>query len=182
MSIIPETKYAILRRQSNLHSRPQNVQDALFRTHPFFDPHDLLQVKYEMLRRIRVEGMQLGAAAAVFGFSRPTTYQAQALFQRHGLLGLMPNRPGPRHCHKLTDEVTSFIRQQREFQPTLSVVTLSARVQSTFGLRVHPRSVERALARPGKKTTPSRPIMAKIGGNVSTSHGLSAMRTCVMRP
>lgn len=181
MGIIAETKDTVLRRQGTLHPHPQDVQDPLFRSHEFFDPHDLLQVKYEMLRRVRVEGMSIGAAAAAFGFSRPTVYQAQVLYQRLGLPGLIPRRPGPRRCHKLTDEVMDFIRQQRDDQPSVPVAILSARVQTTLGVSVHRRTIERALSQSGKKTASSRPAAATIGRWAAMSRGRSATRSCATR-
>ena len=108
-----DAKREALRRQGTLHPRPKDVTDALFRSHEFFDPRDLVQVRYEMLRRVRVEGLSVTKAAAAFGFSRPAFYQAQAAYQRHGLPGLVPRRPGPRHAHKLSDEVVDFVLRQR---------------------------------------------------------------------
>jgi hypothetical protein len=36
-----------LREHATLNSHPEQVTDALFQTAPFFDPRDLVQVKYE---------------------------------------------------------------------------------------------------------------------------------------
>jgi transposase len=182
MDIIRDTKLTVLRRQGNLHPRPHHVQDALFRTCAFFDPHDLLQVKYEMLRRVRVEGMSIKAAAAVFGLSRPAFYQAQALYQRHDLPGLLRRRPGPRRCHKLSDDIADFIRQRHVSQPTLSPSTLAAQLRTTFDLSIHPRSVERVLSQPGKKTAPHRSVVRTTGCRVAVSRGRSATKTCAARP
>src|SRR2546425_3774989 len=49
---------------------------------------DLLQVRYEMLRRHSVERVSIVDVATKFGVSRPTVYQAQAAFQQAGLSGL----------------------------------------------------------------------------------------------
>jgi len=146
-----DAKREALRRQGTLHPRPKDVTDALFRSHEFFDPRDLVQVRYEMLRRVRVEGLSVTKAAAAFGFSRPAFYQAQAAYQRHGLPGLVPRRPGPRHAHKLSDEVVDFVLRQRARDPALRAASLAALVREAFGLTVHPRSIERALARRRKK-------------------------------
>lgn len=151
-AISRDAKHVILHRQGNFHSRFHDVRDGLFLTHPFFDPRDLLQVKYEMLRRERVEGMSIVAATTLFGLSRPAFYRARALYQRYGLAGLVRHGPGPRRCHKLRDEVVDYLQQQRDRQPTVSASALSTQLRSTFGLNVHPRSIERARVRPGKKT------------------------------
>ena len=146
-----DAKSEALRQQGVLYAHPQDVTDPLFRSGEFFDPRDLLQVKYEMLRRVRVEGFSVTAAAGAFGFSRPAFYQAQAAYQRHGLSGLIPQRPGPRRAHKLSDEVLNFVLQHQARDPALRASTLSVLVREAFGLSVHPRSIERALARPRKK-------------------------------
>ncbi len=67
-SDFPE-KRAALRRHHALNPRPQAVRDPAFTVgSPFFDPEDLVQVKYEMLRRVREEGERVSAASAAFGF------------------------------------------------------------------------------------------------------------------
>src|SRR5262245_43416213 len=51
----------------------------------YFDPQDLVQVKYEMLRRVRVDGLSVKQASSDFGFSRPSFYQAQSAFEHDSL-------------------------------------------------------------------------------------------------
>src|SRR6202790_4024431 len=77
----PDQKTLELKRAGTLNPRPDSVSDPLFKKDPFFDPKDLLQVRYEMLRRHNVEGVSIVDVAAKFGVSRPTVYQAQAAFQ-----------------------------------------------------------------------------------------------------
>ena len=151
MNTAKDTKGEALRQQGVLHAHPQDVTDSLFHAHEFFDPRDLVQVKYEMLRRVQVEGLSITAAAAAFGFSRPGFYQARAAYQRHGLPGLIPQRPGPRHAHKLSGEVLDFMLHQLAENPALQAAALSALIEEEFGVTVHPRSLERALARRQKK-------------------------------
>ena len=146
-----DAKSEVLRRQGVLYAHPQDVTDPLFHRHEFFDARDLVQVKYEMLRRVQVEGLSITAAAAAFGFSRPAFYQAQGAYQRYGLPGLIPQRPGPRRAHKLSNEVLDFVLQQRAKNPALRAPALSALVEQAWGVTVHPRSLERALASRRKK-------------------------------
>jgi hypothetical protein len=49
-----------LSTQGATHPRPQAVSDSLFRDSAFFDPSDLVQVKYEMLRSRREGGSSSG--------------------------------------------------------------------------------------------------------------------------
>jgi transposase len=123
----------------------------LFQHSDFFDPRDLLQVKYEMLRQVRTENQVISQAALAFGFSRPSFYQAQAGFEQGGLPGLLPQKRGPRHAHKLTAGVMKFLAQARAAELSLSTPELAQRVEERFGVRVHPRTIERRLRRQEKK-------------------------------
>jgi len=147
----PDPKSAALRAHGALHPRPQAVRDPLFGSHDFFDPRDLLQVKYEMLRRVDGEGAPVAQTADAFGFSRPTCYQAQTAFTQHGIAGLVPRKRGPHGAHKLDDAVMTFVATARAENPTLGVRALLPRIHARFGLDVHPRSLERALRRAEKK-------------------------------
>ena len=147
----PDPKPAALRLHGSLNAHPDRVQDPLFATTDFFDARDLVQVKYEMVRRVRVDGHPVSRSAASFGFSRPALYQAQAAVARGGLAALVPKKPGPRRAHKLSPEVVDFLRRARTADPSLRPPELARRVRARFGRTVHPRSVERALARREKK-------------------------------
>jgi transposase len=147
----PDPKDLVLRQQGSLNPHPGQVTDELFRTNDFFDARDLVQVKYEMLRRVQNDGQSVSRSAADFGFSRPSFYQAQAAFQQGGLPALMPHKRGPREAHKLTAEVLAFVRQTRQEDPSLRPADVAARVSDRYGITVHPRSIERALARSQKK-------------------------------
>src|SRR5215470_1813512 len=116
-----DPKEQALREARSLNPRPEAVTDEAFTAgREFFDARDLVQVKYEMVRRVRAEGQPVTTAAAAFGFSRPSFYQAAAAVDAAGLAGLVPARPGPRRAHKLTDEVVDFACQAREADPSLS--------------------------------------------------------------
>jgi transposase len=147
----PDEKLAALHAAGALNLRPQTVRDAQFTELPFFDARDLVQVKYEMLRRVQREGESVSQAAANFGFSRVSFYQTQAAFAEGGLPGLVPRRRGPRGAHKLTDEVMAFLDQLRAEDLTISSRELAVRAQERFGRSVHPRSIERAFERRLKK-------------------------------
>jgi transposase len=142
-----DPKEEALRAARALNSRPEAVVDLEFASSEFLDPRDLVQVKYEMVRRVRVDGDAVSAAASAFGFSRPSWYSAAAALDTGGLPGLLAARPGPRRAHKLTDDIVAVLRAALVVDPGLSSSDLVARVESDFGLLVHPRSVERALAR-----------------------------------
>jgi transposase len=142
-----DPKVEALRLGRCLNSRPEAVSDEQFASSEFLDARDLVQVKYEMVRRARVDGQPVSRAADAFGFSRPSFYAAQAALDRGGLAALVPARPGPKGAHKLSSEVVAFARVRRAGDPKLSSQALAELIFERFGVRVHRRSVERALAR-----------------------------------
>lgn len=146
-----DPKTRALQQEASLHPHPEQVTDELFLTHEFFDPRDLVQVKYEMLRRVQSEGQAVSHSAAHFGFSRPSFYQAQSAFEQGGLPALMPQKRGPKKAHKLTAEVLAFVRQAQQEDPSLRPAALPSLVKDKYGITVHPRSIERALTRSQKK-------------------------------
>jgi transposase len=147
MPRLSRDKRRALRAHRALHSHPERVQDELFQGDaPFFDPHDLVQVKYEMLRRVEHDKRSVVEAARTFGFSRPVFYQARAAFQAGGLPALQRKRPGPRRRHKLKAEIMEFLRKTRSENPDMGGRKLARVVRKRFGLRVHPRTIERALS------------------------------------
>jgi transposase len=140
-----QQKRQTLRRHGTLNPQPESVTHHLFQNSDFFDPDDLLQVKYEMLRQVHVDQDSISAAARAFGFSRPSFYQSQSAFQEDGLFGLLPHKRGPQGGHKLTDEVMEFVVQQRSADASLTPEQLAAAVQKRFRVQVHPRSIQRRL-------------------------------------
>ena len=131
-----------------LNPRPEAVVDEGFRgSEEFFDARDLVQVKYEMVRRVEADGVSVSAAAGAFGFSRQSYYSAARALADEGLAGLVPAKPGPRGAHKLTDEVLEHLEGLRQADPGLGAAALAAAVSERFGVTVHRRSIERALAR-----------------------------------
>ena len=147
----PDRKTHALRQHGSLNPHPEKVSDPLFATADFFDARDLVQVKYEMVRRVRVDGQPVSHSAAAFGFSRPTFYEAGAALARGGLAALVPRKPGPRRAHKLDADVLASLQELRAADASLRAGELARHVRQRFGRTVHPRSVERALARGEKK-------------------------------
>ncbi|HTD19937.1 MAG TPA: helix-turn-helix domain-containing protein [Ktedonobacteraceae bacterium] len=144
-----DTKLEALRQSRTLHPHPDQVCDPLFIGGvPFFDPHDLVQVKYELLRRVRIDGDSVSHATSLFALSRPTFYAAQAAWEHSGIVGLLPELTGPRHGHKLTEEIIALLVPLAK---TMSSAQLAVWLRDQQHVVVHPRSIERALARSAKK-------------------------------
>ena len=135
---------------------PEQVTDPEFLASEFFDARDAVQVKYEMVRKVQAGGAPVTAAAAAFGYSRPAYYAAAAALEQSGLEGLVPARPGPRGAHKLTEQILGWAEQQLAADPGLRPASLAQPIAAEFGVGVHPRSVERALARRRERHFKSR--------------------------
>ena len=134
-------------RSRTLNPHPEGVSDEAFAAAEFFDARDLVQVKYEMLRKVEADGATVRGAAGAFGMSRQSYYSAASALAADGLAGLLPAKPGPRGAHKLTDEVLDHLEALRAEDPGLGSTELASAVEERFGISVHPRSVERAFAR-----------------------------------
>lgn len=145
----PKTR--VLLQEGTLNPAPEKVHDPKFRDSEFFDPHDVVQVKYEMLRRVSVENASVTNATEEYGVSRPTYYQTKASFDESGIVGLVPKKRGPRSAHKLQGEVLAFIQEQLVAGEPIRARELAKLIRQKFGLDVHPRTIERAVV----KKTPS---------------------------
>src|SRR5271165_7502729 len=129
-----DPKVTALRESRCLNPHPEHVADEAFLADGFFDARDAVQVKYEMVRRVSVDGAPVTATAAAFGYSRPSYYLAAAALAESGLDGLVPAKPGPRSGHKLTEQILDWAEAQLAADPALRPAALA-------------RSIERALAR-----------------------------------
>jgi transposase len=145
-----DPKVAALRAAGALHPRPEHVTDALFERAPFFDRRDRVQVKYEMLRAHDVDGRRISEVARAFGTSRQALYAAAAAFQAQGIPGLLPRPRGPKRAHKCTDEILDFAEQWQTEAASEGRSVVGA-IHRRFGVVIHPRSLQRALARRIKK-------------------------------
>jgi len=147
----PATKIERLRQAGMLNPQPERVRAVWFQTGGFFDANDLVQVKYEMLRHAQQDGVTKAEAASLFGLSRPTFYQAEAVFERDGVAGLLPQPRGPKSAHKLTPEVMGVIEAHHPSGGPLQAREMARVVHKQLGVTVHPRSIERAIARKKKR-------------------------------
>lgn len=144
------SKAKALLEEGTLNPSPEKVSDPKFQQSEFFDPRDIVQVKYEMLRRVIMDNASVTDAAVEYGVSRPTYYQAKTNFDEAGIAGLVPKKRGPRGPHKLHREVLAFLENQVVVGEPIRARKLATLIRQEFDLDVHPRTIERALG--GKKT------------------------------
>jgi transposase len=145
-----DAKAQALGKQGALHPNPEVVKDEAFRRGEFFDSRDVVQVRYEMLRRHQVDGHAVTEVSAAFGVSRQAFYTTETAFEGMGISGLLPRRRGPKHAHKCTDEILDFVEQWR-FDPSNEGRDVAKAIRKRFNVSINPRSIERALMRRKKK-------------------------------
>jgi transposase len=150
-------KRQTLKESGTFNPRADQVHQELFEQSDFFDPEDILQLKYETLRALEKDGYSIARAAGEFGLSRPTIYQAQGQFAEGGLEGLLPRKRGPKSAHKLTSEVRQYLEELSVAEPELDSSQLAKRIRQRFKIKLHPRTIEKALktkVKRGPQTTP----------------------------
>lgn len=155
MALDPQSKRNALHATGTFNPRADHVRHPLFAQSDFFDPQDLLQLKYETVRALEADGYSIAQAAREFGLSRPTIYQAQDQFQQQGLTGLLPHKRGPRQPHKLTAQVQQYLQELVTREPGVPAAELARRVRQRFELKLHPRTIQKALhpkAKRGRRT------------------------------
>ena len=143
-------KIAALQSHGILNPFPQKVRNNLFQDNEFFDPKDIIQIKYEMLRRVQMDKKSVSNTVNDFGFSRLSFYRILNSFEKFGFSGLMPKKRGPQKAHKLTVEVLEFVNEIIKENPSQSSALLGQAIKKKFGISIHERSIERALSK-GKK-------------------------------
>ncbi len=144
-------KRRALDQNNTLNKNAARVVDPKFKNMAFFDPNDIVQVKYEMLRSAQKDGAGVLKASETFGFSRITFYKTGKAFKELGLAGLIPQKKGPRRAHKLSGEVMEFVRELLERKPDIKSSGIRQEIKDRFNLTVHKRSIERAIDRSKKK-------------------------------
>lgn len=141
-----------LAESGTLNPNAAKIVDPLFKNNDFFDADDLLQAKYEMLRRVEKEERSVTDVANSFGFSRRHFYVLQKQFADEGLRGLLSEKRGPKGAHKLNEEIMTFINAQIEKDPSLRAPAIGLLLKKQYGIKAHRRSIERALERKKKET------------------------------
>lgn len=151
MPLDPHPKRKALQATGTFNPRAAQVRHPLFQQSSFFDPEDLLQLKYETLRAVELDKCPVAKAARDFGLSRPTIYEAQTQLQQQGLEGLLPRKRGPKAAHKLTDEILRYIQDLVTAEPESKAEDLARRVRQRFAVQLHPRTIQKALGGKAKR-------------------------------
>jgi transposase len=142
-----DKKEQFLEAAGALNPKPQQVEDRKFRLRQgFFDPRDKVQVKYEMLRAHEIDGESVSEAAPRFGYTRESFYTSKERFDSEGIPGLVDRKRGRKGPDKLTEEILEFLGQSKRQDPRLSGARLCEMVNERYGVELHKRTVEKAVA------------------------------------
>lgn len=132
-----------MRKNGSFNHRASTVTAEIFKSSHFFDAHDLVQVKYEMLRAVEKDNRGISSAAADFGFSRVSFYQIKKEYEENGILGLIPKKRGPKGSRKLKDDDVEFARSLVDTHTKAQIVSL---LNEERGIEISKRTLERQLS------------------------------------
>jgi hypothetical protein len=126
-----------------LHPTPEHVHDERFQDEGgFFDPKDIVQVKYELLRLCQIEGSDVASACERFGFSRTTYYKVYEAFLNGGIPALMGRprgRPGP---IKLNEILLGYLIAEKARNPKLSASHMVTKVRNRYNVKLSERMIQ----------------------------------------
>jgi transposase len=136
-------KHDELRRNGSFNHRAGAVSAKIFAKSEFFDAHDLIQVKYEMLRAVEKGHGNISSAAKEFGFSRVSFYQIKKEFDENGIAGLIPKKRGPKGSRKINQDDVEFAVSLLDTHTKAQILT---RLKEERGVEISKRTLERQLA------------------------------------
>jgi transposase len=136
-------KHEEMRKNGSFNHRAETVNADIFKINPFFDAHDLIQVKYEMLRSVEKDCKDVSSTAGDFGFSRVSFYQIKKEFDENGIAGLVPKKRGPKGSRKITDSDVEFARKLVGSYTKMQIVAL---LKEELGVEISKRTLERKLS------------------------------------
>lgn len=144
------SKIDTLKENGTFNADSNSVKADEFLHGIFFDPNDLVQVKYEMLRSVEKKEFSISEAAEKYGLSRQTYYVNKSAIESGGLAALAPKKTGPKGGYKLKDEGRRFIDDYISEHPGASPHEINAAMAAGTGIAVHDRTVTRYLSKKGQ--------------------------------
>lgn len=142
-----DSKEDILKASGTYNRAYDSVTADEFQHGIFFDPKDLAQVKYEMLRSVAKEGVSVSDAAEKYGLSRQTYYIVKNAVENQGMGGLIPQKRGPKGSYKMTEQAEKFINDYIEEHPKASPAEINRALADATGIQVHDRTISRYLSK-----------------------------------
>jgi transposase len=151
-SMSTPAKRKALQASGTLNPHPEAVRSELFQM-DFFDPYDLAQVKYEMLRAHSVDEDPVAEVCRQFGLSRESFYQIQQAFRELGFGSFLPRKRGRKGPVKLKGEVLEFALAQQKEHPDIDPGRLAALIQERYRIAIHRTTVMRGLKKKRRSGT-----------------------------
>jgi len=142
-------KELFLKKEGLLNPKPDRIIHPLFNTHDFFNPLDLPQVRYEMLRCARAREQSVSGACKAFGFSREYFYRLERNFMRQGYSALLGSQVGRRPLILLNQEIVSFIVLEKIRNSKITAGNLLKQIQKRYNVECSIRTVERVIEKVG---------------------------------
>lgn len=144
-----DTKKQFLQKEGLINPKPERVNYELFESNVFFDPLDLPQVRYEMIRTARVDNISVAKVCRLFGFSREYFYKLERNFMDRGFVALVGSPKGRRPIIGLNNEILNFIIHRKINNPTLSGEEIRKEILQLYKLDCSRRTVERVIEKSG---------------------------------
>jgi hypothetical protein len=115
------SKNDFLKEEGLLNLNAKKVVHPLFKSVDFFDPSDLAQVRYELLRATKQEKISVAKTCRLFGFSREYFYRLSHSFMETGFPALLKSpQAGRRPLIALNQNILTFIIYRKIDEPQLS--------------------------------------------------------------
>lgn len=140
-------KSDVLKQNGTYNPDHESVKAEEFHSGAFFDPEDLVQVKYEMIRSVAKGEKTIKEAAEQYGLSRQSYYIIKKKVDANGLSGLVPEKTGPKGSYKLKDEDKKFIDSYVIEHPNANSNEVNKALHAKTGLTVHNRTVGRYMSK-----------------------------------
>lgn len=143
MANIISVKHEEMRKNGSYNYRAKAVSAEIFKKSSFFDPHDIMQVKYEMLRIVEKDCCDVSLASKMFGFSRVGFYQIKKEFDKHGIAGLIPKKRGPKGSRKINESDVEYAKNLLDTHTKAEILIL---LKEERGVDISKRTLERKLS------------------------------------
>jgi len=136
-------KKEILIKNGTYNKNHGKVTKERFREGGFYDPMDIVQVRYEMIKDADDGGTTIEQTTSEYGYSRASYYYIKDDFEKGGMVALVPEKTGPKAPRKLTNELQEYITTYIENNPSTSSSRIALDIENDKGVKVSKRTIER---------------------------------------
>ena len=136
-------KKEILMKNGTFNKNYKKVTEEKFSEGGFYDPMDIVQVRYEMIKETERGGKTIDRISNAYGYSRASYYHIRDNFNKNGMSALIPERTGPKDASKLTGDLREFINEYIGRAPSASSSKIAKAIEQSKGVSVSKRTVER---------------------------------------